>query len=148
MATLTLRNVPDDLVARLKARAKQHRRSLNNETIAALELADAAASGAANGRELPPVAAPVNIDSTLRRMEEIRAGLRARAAAEGREILQPPPVPPLKPEEVAAQCARFAELRSRFKGPPLTSEEIIAAIERESHPPELDRFGNRINPEF
>jgi plasmid stability protein len=45
MATLTLRNVPDDLVARLKARAKRHRRSLNNETIAALELADAAASG-------------------------------------------------------------------------------------------------------
>ena len=30
----------------------------------------------------------------------------------------------------------------------LTSEEIIAAIERDSHPPELDRFGNRINPEF
>ncbi|MEB3301757.1 MAG: hypothetical protein VKN56_07275 [Cyanobacteriota bacterium] len=45
MATLTLRNVPDDLVARLKARAKRHQRSLNNETIAALELADAAASG-------------------------------------------------------------------------------------------------------
>lgn len=121
--------MPDDLVARLKARAKRHRRSLNNETIAALELA------------------PVNIDSTLRRMEEIRAGLRAKAAAEGREALQPPPVPTLTPEEVAAQRAHFAELRSRFKGPPLTSEEIIAAIGRESHPPELDRFGNRINPD-
>jgi plasmid stability protein len=121
--------VPDDLVARLKARAKRHRRSLNNETIAALELA------------------PVNIDSTLRRMEEIRAGLRAKAAAEGREALQPPPVPTLTPEEVAAQRAHFAELRSRFKGPPLTSEEIIVAIGRESHPPELDRFGNRINPD-
>ena len=147
MATLTLRNVPDDLVARLKARAKRHRRSLNNETIAALELADAAASGATNGREPPAGPAPVAIDSTLRRMEEIRAGLRAKAAAEGREALQPPPVPPLTPEEVAAQRARLAELRSQFKGPPLTSEEIIAAIERESHPPELDRFGNRINPE-
>jgi plasmid stability protein len=45
MATLTLRNVPDDLVARLKERAKRHRRSLNSETIAALELADAAAGG-------------------------------------------------------------------------------------------------------
>lgn len=148
MATLTLRNVPDDLVARLKERAKRHRRSLNNETIAALELADAAASGATNGHELPPSAAPVNIDSTLRRMEEIRAGLRAKAAAEGREALQPPPVPMLTPEQVAAQRARFAELRSRFKGPPLTSEEIIAAIERDSHPPALDRFGNRIHPEF
>jgi hypothetical protein len=29
----------------------------------------------------------------------------------------------------------------------LPSEEIIAAIGRESHPPELDRFGNRINPD-
>lgn len=144
MATLTLRNVPDDLVARLKARAKRHRRSLNNETIAALELADAAASGATNGREPPPG----TIDSTLRRMEEIRSGLRAKAAAEGRLALQPPPVPTLTPEEVAAQRARFAELRSRFKGPPLTSEQIIAAIERESHPPELDRFGNRFNPDF
>ena len=47
MATLTLRNVPDDLVARLKLRAKQHRRSLNSETIASLELADAAAAGLA-----------------------------------------------------------------------------------------------------
>jgi hypothetical protein len=37
---------------------------------------------------------------------------------------------------VKAQLDRFAELRSRFNGPPLTSEEIIAAIERESHPPE------------
>ena len=45
MATLSLRNVPDDLVERLKARAKRHRRSLNSETIATLELADAAVEG-------------------------------------------------------------------------------------------------------
>jgi plasmid stability protein len=38
MATLTLRNVPEELVAHLKARAKRHQRSLNNETFAALEL--------------------------------------------------------------------------------------------------------------
>lgn len=37
MATLTLHNVPDDLVARLKARAKRHRRSLNDEAIVCLE---------------------------------------------------------------------------------------------------------------
>jgi len=37
MATLTLRNVPDDLVARLKERAKRHRRSLNNQAIVCLE---------------------------------------------------------------------------------------------------------------
>jgi plasmid stability protein len=39
MATLTLRNVPDKLEASLKARAKRHRRSLNNETFAAMDLA-------------------------------------------------------------------------------------------------------------
>ena len=142
MATLTLRNVPDDLVARLKARAKRHRRSLNNESIAALELADAAASGAANGSEPPSIAAPVNIDSTLRRMEEIRAGLRARAAAEGREILQPPPVPPLTPAQVKARRARFAELRSRFRGPTIPDEELVAAVERDSHPRDFDHFNS------
>ena len=29
MATLTLRNLPDDLVARLKERAKRHRRAMS-----------------------------------------------------------------------------------------------------------------------
>ncbi|KEF42168.1 MAG: hypothetical protein ER33_07345 [Cyanobium sp. CACIAM 14] len=142
MATLTLRNVPDDLVARLKARAKRHRRSLNNETIAALEMADAAASGAT----AQSAAEPVDIEPTLRRMEEIRAGLRAKAAAEGRDIRQVPPLP-MTEEEKAPERELFARLRSQFKGPPLTSQEIIAAIERESHPPELDLFGFRINQE-
>lgn len=143
MATLTLRNVPDELVARLKARAQRHRRSLNNETIAALELADAAA--------FEPVGAtgtaPASIDATLRRMEEIRAELRAKAAAEGRDIRQAPLLPAMTEEEKAAERELFARLCSQFKGPPLTSEDIIAAIGRESHPPELDRLGDRINPE-
>ena len=37
MATLTLKNFPDDLYAQLKARAAQHRRSLNREAILCLE---------------------------------------------------------------------------------------------------------------
>ena len=134
MATLTLRNVPDELVARLKARAKRHRRSLNNETIAALELADATATG------VTPLSAAVSVDldATLRRLEEIRAGLRAKAAAEGREILLLPPPPLLTPEQIQAQRVRFVEQRSAFKGPPPTSEEIIEAIERDNHPPNDD----------
>ena len=52
-----------------------------------------------------------------------------------------------EPEEVRAELDALAQLRSQFKGPPPTSEEIIAAIGRDSHPPELDRFGDRINPE-
>ena len=37
MATLTLKNVPDDLHRRLKARAEQNHRSLNREAIRCLE---------------------------------------------------------------------------------------------------------------
>jgi plasmid stability protein len=128
MATLTLRNVPDELVARLKARAKRHRRSLNNETIAALELADATATGVTP----LPAEVSVDLDDTLQRMEVIRAGLRAKAVAEGREILLLPPPTPLTPEQIQAQRQRFAEQRRGFKGPPPTCEEIIEAIERES----------------
>ncbi len=39
MATLTIKNLPDELYARLKARAAEHRRSLNSEAILAVERA-------------------------------------------------------------------------------------------------------------
>jgi len=37
MATLTVKNVPEDLVRRLKTQAAAHRRSLNQEVITCLE---------------------------------------------------------------------------------------------------------------
>ncbi|MCX7618935.1 Arc family DNA-binding protein [Tepidiforma sp.] len=37
MATLTIRNVPDELYAALKERARRNRRSLNQEVLALLE---------------------------------------------------------------------------------------------------------------
>lgn len=37
MATLTIKNIPDRLVKRLKSQAAAHRRSLNLEVIACLE---------------------------------------------------------------------------------------------------------------
>jgi len=40
MATLTLKNVPDDLYQRLKAQAVAHRRSLNQEAIECLASAN------------------------------------------------------------------------------------------------------------
>jgi len=65
MATLTIKNVPDPLVRRLKARATLHRRSLNREVIACLEaLAQAT---------------PVDPDGLLARAREVR-----RAPADGR----------------------------------------------------------------
>lgn len=39
MATLTIKNLPDELYARLKARAAEHRRSINSEAILAVEQA-------------------------------------------------------------------------------------------------------------
>lgn len=39
MATLTIKNVPDELYARLKRQAARHRRSLNSQVIVNLELA-------------------------------------------------------------------------------------------------------------
>jgi len=42
--TLTLKNLPEALHARLSAAAKNHRRSLNNEAIVCLEAGLAAAS--------------------------------------------------------------------------------------------------------
>lgn len=37
MATLTLKNVPDEVLVRLKAQAARHRRSMNSEAIRCLE---------------------------------------------------------------------------------------------------------------
>ncbi|MEO8479058.1 MAG: Arc family DNA-binding protein [Gemmatimonadota bacterium] len=39
MATLTIKSLPDPLYARLKARAAEHRRSINSEAILAMERA-------------------------------------------------------------------------------------------------------------
>jgi antitoxin FitA len=54
MATVTLKNVPEDLVRMLKQEAKQNRRSLNQEALARLEASLAAPrrSGGATVRAL------------------------------------------------------------------------------------------------
>jgi plasmid stability protein len=146
MASLTLDNVPDDLADRLRQRAARNGRSLSDEVLAVIaevELREAVVHAAEEAAEPEPFA----MAETLRRMDEIRAGLRAAAAAAGRPILEVPTLSPMTEQEKAAERELLARLRSQFKGPPLTSEEIIAAIGRDSHPPELDRFGNRIHPE-
>ena len=61
MATLTLKNVPDELYERLKAQAAAHRRSLNSEAIVCLAT----------------VLAPTRIapSERLARARQLRAGL-------------------------------------------------------------------------
>jgi plasmid stability protein len=140
MQSLTLENVPDDLAERLRRRAARNGRSLSDEVIAVIAEVEQQEAGT---EHTPPATVPdppravSDRESAMARIRAIQARFpgAANAAANPRD-----------PEKLKAELERFARLRSHFKGPPLTSEEIIEAIERESHPPELDRFGNRVNP--
>lgn len=58
MATLTIKNVPDPLVRRLKRQATRHRRSLNLEVISCLERA--------------VQAVPVDVEGILARARAVR----------------------------------------------------------------------------
>jgi antitoxin FitA len=62
--TLTLKNIPDEIYARLRAAADAHRRSMNSEVIFYLE------------RALLPTKMPVG--ERLERLERIHAGLEPR----------------------------------------------------------------------
>jgi len=63
--TITLKNIPDDIYARLKSSAELHRRSLNSEAIVCLE------SVLMPGRQSPA--------ERLARARELRAALPADA---------------------------------------------------------------------
>jgi len=76
MACLTLRNVPDQLVARLKERARRNRRSLNSETIACLE---------------HEVAPEDDLEARLARIEALRSSFQG---------------PPIPDEELVAAVER------------------------------------------
>ncbi|MBD3415056.1 MAG: Arc family DNA-binding protein [Candidatus Aminicenantes bacterium] len=58
MATLTIKNIPEDVYERLKRRAKVRRRSINQEVIAVIERA----------LETPPI----DVDAALKRTRKIR----------------------------------------------------------------------------
>jgi hypothetical protein len=147
MATLTLHDVPEALLARLEERARAHGRSLTREVLAALESLEPAMTPPQEEAAAmePPATEPSPVEPAVAVSEEALAKIRATLArfpGSAKAAQQP-----RDPEEVREELELFARLRSQFKGPPLTTDEIIAAIERDSHPPELDRFGNRINPE-
>jgi plasmid stability protein len=80
MATVTLKNVPVELVTRLKEEARQNRRSLNQEALARLEASLA-----------PPRRSGSDAVAALRRLHRRMAGLAPltdafldRAKGEGR----------------------------------------------------------------
>lgn len=116
LSTLTLRNVPEALVARLMERAQQNRRSH------LLKGGDGFAGEAA---------AVESRAAALARIREIQARFP------GARTFWPDP---RSAEEIQARLDHFAELRSHFKGSPLGSEAILEAIGRDSHPPNLPDF--------
>ena len=61
MSTITLKDIPDDLVARLKLSAAVHRHSLNREVILCLEAV--------------PVPKKIAVNERLARARELRSGL-------------------------------------------------------------------------
>ena len=62
MATLSIKNVSDALVRRLKSQAATHRRSLNLEVISVLESATRAT--------------PIDVEAELARMRAVRVKLK------------------------------------------------------------------------
>lgn len=69
MATITLKNIPDDLYAALKAQAKAHRRSINGEVIHCLEAA------------LRPRA--ISVDERLARLRALRSEIAQGTVSTG-----------------------------------------------------------------
>ena len=63
MATLTIKNMPDELYARLRARAAAHRRSIGREAIIAME-------------QTLPASVPTDPQALLAALRKARAGVR------------------------------------------------------------------------
>lgn len=80
MATMTLKNVPPELLSRLKGEARQNRRSLNQEALARLE----ASLQTARGSGPETVKALRRVHRRLAGMAPLTDGFLARAKAEGR----------------------------------------------------------------
>jgi plasmid stability protein len=74
MATITLKNIPEQLHKKIKERAVQHHRSLNSEIIACLE------------RSL--VSRPVDTDTLLARARSLRSRLSVRLTNKDLTVLK------------------------------------------------------------
>ncbi len=79
MATLTLKNVPDALYSRLKARASRNHRSLNREAIHCLETSVA---------EQATVAATFDPQAFLQEVRRTRTAMAERGVWLTEEVLQ------------------------------------------------------------
>ncbi len=74
MATITVKNIPDNLYEEIKKKAKYHRRSLNKEIIFCLE--------SATGRE------PVDVDSLINQARHLREKITFRISQKELSLLK------------------------------------------------------------
>jgi len=74
MATITLKNIPEQLHKKIKQRAVQHHRSLNSEIIACLEHS--------------LVSRPVDTDTLLARARSLRSRLSVRLTNKDLTVLK------------------------------------------------------------
>jgi plasmid stability protein len=79
MATLTVKNIPDDLYERLKQSAAEHRRSINSEIIVCLE-------NTLRSRRVDPAAFVARIDALQKRVAvpPLTDDILRKAKTEGR----------------------------------------------------------------
>jgi plasmid stability protein len=129
MATLTLHDLPDELIFKLQERARDYGRSLVCKAVVC------------RVSMVQPSPAPKTVAKA--QQDADRASAWARIAATrsrfpagshpGETSWQPgDPLPPNDPA-TEAELAEFAEMRSWFKGPPIDEVELVAATERDSH---------------
>ena len=111
MATLTLHDVPDELLSYLEQRALAHGRSLNSEVLAALETLDTASGPPPAGETSADHAAtdPSPMDPSVAISEAALAKIRATLArfpGSAKAAQQP-----RDPEAVREELELFARLR-------------------------------------
>lgn len=111
MATLTLHDVPDELILKLQQRAREHGRSLVHEAVVCLE---------------SMVQPDFSQQAKPSQMTEREEAVERQNHPLDLNLIRPQ-------RDKAAQLARFSTLRSRFQGPPIPDEELVAATERDSH---------------
>ena len=129
MATLTLHDVPDELILKLQERAREHGRSLVHEAVVCLE------------SMVQPSPALISVAKTPQDADRASAWARIAATRARFPVASNPGETPWQPGDLLppidpateAELAEFAEMRSWFKGPPIDEAELVAATERDSH---------------
>jgi plasmid stability protein len=129
MATLTLHDVPDELIHKLQQRAHEHGRSLVHEAVVCLE---SMVQPSPDPKTFASAPQDADRASAWARIAATRSCFPAASNPEETPLQSGDPLPPID-TATEVELAEFAEMRSWFKGPPIDEAELVAATERDSH---------------